>query len=83
MLSKTEIDECFNQPSKSGFGKSRYDIAKEIIAAYEAKLREQEPVGYVDYGDRVEWYKKPTPDKINPPTAIHQSPTTPPTVKRH
>ena len=23
---------------------------------------ESEPVGYVDYGDRVEWYKKPAPE---------------------
>ena len=23
---------------------------------------ESEPVGYVDYGDRVEWYKKPIPE---------------------
>ena len=33
-----------------------------IAAAPQPEQVKGEPVGYVDYGDRVEWYKKPAPE---------------------
>lgn len=43
MLTREEVDECFAQPSASGFGKSRYDIAEMLISAVLEKLKVQEP----------------------------------------
>ena len=50
-------DTCKNN------GGTRGECQNESCA-YEPKTKpvESEPVGYVDYGDRVEWYKKPIPE---------------------
>lgn len=57
-------------------------FARSIESTILNKLNSAEPIGYVDYGDRVEWYKKPAPETdlfTHPPapsaaegwTAIH------------
>ena len=50
-------DTCKNN------GGTRGECQNESCA-YEPKTKpvESEPVGYVDYGDRVEWYRKPIPE---------------------
>ena len=50
-------DTCKNN------GGTRGECQNESCA-YEPKTKpvESEPVGYVDYGDRVAWYKKPIPE---------------------
>jgi hypothetical protein len=46
ILTNKEVDEAFDQPSESGHGKSRYDIARAIEAAVLEKLGA--PVAWID-----------------------------------
>ena len=48
ILTNNEIDAAWEGPTPSGYGKSRYDIARAIVATYEAKLARQEPYCYHD-----------------------------------
>ena len=59
----SSIDDC----ARMGIGVDAMGprkVLEQFIADVEklAELSKQEPVGYVDYGDRVEWYSKPAPE---------------------
>lgn len=48
ILTKEQVDQCFDQPSSSGFGKSRYDIAKEIEDMVLRNIPRQKVVSLMD-----------------------------------
>lgn len=60
ILTREEVDECFSQPSKSGFGKSRYDIAQLVESELLEKLKAQEPA-LVRYNKHMNGEIEPDP----------------------
>ena len=84
MLTRDKIDECFSQPSASGFGKSRYDIAKEVEAAVLEKLKAQEPMCWMTPSGEG-WMMRTEPPTIDTKlgwTALYEHPLPPDDVVR-
>ena len=58
MLQAATADSCWenmNPPPSTAY-------RLMLAAAPQPEPVDVDPVGYVDYGDRVEWYKKPAPE---------------------